>query len=138
MRHHTLIKQVSFKGRGWKKNKKIKLSYGSIGLVTLKNLQFEYSYFNLIKKFLKFFYKLKYALTNKLKVWVFLNGNFPVSRKSKNSRMGKGKGSLIRWLIKLPQGHTILEFYGVDYLRLKKLTTYWNKLLNFKILIIKL
>lgn len=130
----TSMEQVSFKGRNLRKIKKIKLNFGNIGFVSLKTIQFEYAYFYLIRKFLKYFFKFKYAIGNYFKIWVFLKGNFPISRKSKNSRMGKGKGSFVRWIIKLNQGHTLMEFSNINPIRLKKLNNYWNKLLGFNIL----
>lgn len=53
-----------------------------------------------------------------------LKANFPISKKSKNSRMGKGKGSFVRWLIKLNQGVSIIEFKNINYYRVKKLNNY--------------
>jgi len=52
--------------------------------------------------------------------------------------MGKGKGAFNRWLIKLPQGHTMVEFTNVNPLQVSKLRRYWEKVLNFRInLIVK-
>jgi hypothetical protein len=129
----TSIEQVSFKKRNKKFSKNIRLYYGKLGFIIMKTIRFEYSYFYLIKRFLKYFFKVKYALNNYFKIWVFLKGNFPISKKSKNSRMGKGKGSFFGWLIKLQQGHTIIEFSNINDLRLQKLCKYWNKTLNFKV-----
>lgn len=139
MRFNNLLsrEQVSFKNRNRKVYKKVKLNYGNFGFISLKNIQFEYVYFFFIKRFLKYFFKFKYSLGNYFKVWVFLKGNFPISKKSKNSRMGKGKGSFSRWLIKLNEGHTIMEFKSVPLLRLKKLQQSWNKTLGFNIIIYK-
>jgi len=120
----TSIEQVSFKNRNKYKLKKIKLNYGNIGLAVFKNVQFEFVYFYIIKKFLKFFFKFKYTTANYSKIWVILKANFPVSRKSKNSRMGKGKGSFVRWLIKLNQGSTFIEFKNINYFRIKKMNKY--------------
>jgi len=133
----TSIEQVSFKGRNRRKVKKVNLIYGNIGFVILQNIQFEYAYFYLIKKYLKYFFKFKYALGNYFKIWIFLKGNYPVSKKSKNSRMGKGKGAFNRWIIKLNQGHTIMEFSNINIIRLKKLNKYWSKMLKFNLLLVK-
>jgi len=127
------MEQVSFKSRNKRKIKKVKLNYGNLGFIILKSVQFEYAYFYLIRRYLKYFFKFKYALGNYFKIWVFLKGNYPVSKKSKNSRMGKGKGAFNRWIIKLNQGHVLMEFHNVDTIRLKKLNKYWNKLLKFNI-----
>ena len=129
----TSIEQVSFKRRNKRSIKKTKLVYGNSGFIILKTIQFEYAYFYLIRKFLKFFFKFKYSLDNYFKIWVFLKANFPVSKKSKNSRMGKGKGAFIRWMIKINQGSTLLEFKNINNIRLQKLNNYWNKMLGFKI-----
>ena len=127
------IEQVSFKRRNKRFIKKIKLTYGDSGFIVLKAVQFEYAYFYLIRRFLKYFFKFKYSLDNYFKVWVFLKANFPVSKKSKNSRMGKGKGSFVRWMIKVNEGSTLLEFSNISNIRLKKLNKYWNKMLGFKV-----
>ena len=120
----TSMEQVSFKGRNKVKLKKIKLNYGNYGFAVSKNTQFEYAYFFLIKRFLKYLFKFKYSSNSYFKIWVILKGNFPVSKKSKNSRMGKGKGSFNRWIIKLSQGHVLMEFENVDKTRLIKLNKY--------------
>lgn len=126
----TSAEQVSFKNRNRFKKVKVKLNYGNIGIAVLKNVQFEFIYFNIIKKFLKYFFKFKYSTNNYFKIWVILKANFPISRKSKNSRMGKGKGAFSRWIIKLNHGATIMEFKNVNFLRVKKLNIYWSKILN--------
>ena len=131
------MEQVSFKERNRNKYKKVKLSFGNIGLVNFKNCRFEYAYFYIIKRYLKNFFRFKYALGNYFRLWVFLKGNFPISKKSKNSRMGKGKGAFIGWIIKLNHGHVILEFKNINLLRIKKLQLYWNKILKSKIIIYK-
>ena len=130
------MEQVSFKGRNKRKIKKIKLNYGNSGFIILKSVQFEYAYFYLIKKYLKYFFKFKYALGNYFKIWVFLKANYPISKKSKNSRMGKGKGAFTRWVIRLNQGHVLMEFNNINTIRLKKLNNYWNKLLKFNVTIV--
>lgn len=129
----TSMEQVSFKSRNKRSIKKVKLSYGNSGFVVLKSIQFEYAYFYLIRRFLKYFFKFKYSLDNYFKIWVFLKANFPVSQKSKNSRMGKGKGAFVRWMIKVNQGSTLLEFNNISNIRLKKLSNYWNKMLGFNV-----
>jgi ribosomal protein L16/L10AE len=56
--------------------------------------------------------------------------NTPLTKKSKNSRMGKGKGSLYRWLIRLPKNYKLIEFLNVNYFRLNLLTKKWSKKIN--------
>lgn len=64
----TSIEQVSFKRRNKRSIKKTKLVYGNSGFIILKTIQFEYAYFYLIRKFLKFFFKFKYSLDNYFKI----------------------------------------------------------------------
>jgi hypothetical protein len=47
--------------------------------------------------------------------------------------MGKGKGSFVRWMIKVNEGSTLLEFNNINNIRLKKLNKYWNKMLGFNV-----
>jgi large subunit ribosomal protein L16 len=52
------------------------------------------------------------------KMWFFLLPNYILSKKSKNSRMGKGKGSIRRWIIRIHGGSILLEFKGVSNWRI--------------------
>lgn len=131
------MSQVSFKKRNLLKIKKLNFFYGDISFTNFKKIQFEYIYFYCIKKFLKYLYKYKYSSSTSGKCWVFLKGNFPITKKGKNARMGKGKGKFVRWGINLNHGHTIMEFKNVHESRLLKLNKYWNALLNFKLLLRK-
>jgi large subunit ribosomal protein L16 len=73
------------------------------------------------------------------KIWFFLYPNFPITRKPKEVRMGKGKGSLYIYIAKIYSGRFILEFttilgnYDEFFVILRKL----QKLLPIKTLIIK-
>jgi ribosomal protein L16/L10AE len=58
-----------------------------------------------------------------LKIWIFLKPNYPISKKSKNSRMGKGVGSFIRWVVKLNQGFIFIRTRNFNWKSLKKLQT---------------
>lgn len=62
------MEQVSFKDRNRNKIKKVKLNFGNIGFAVMQNIQFEYAYFYLIRRYLKYFYKFKYALGNYFKI----------------------------------------------------------------------
>ena len=124
-------KQNSFKKRINSGYLKLNLKVGVFGFFFLKPFLFEFLYFIFIKKFLKFFNKNKYSNFNKFKYWSFLTGNFPISKKSKNSRMGKGKGSFLRWSIKLKQNFYFFEFLFFFFIKyfffLKKLKLFISK-----------
>lgn len=84
-----------------------------------KNFRFESVYFLKIRSLLKLIFKKKKNVNKfkKIKVWVFLKANHPISKKSKNSRMGKGKGGFLRWVTKLNRGFIFLELKNVNYQR---------------------
>lgn len=72
------------------------LKFGQSGLAFKKNIRFEFVYFFFMRKFLKRFTKSKKRFFKFSKVWVFIRPNHVMTKKSKNSRMGKGKGTFIR------------------------------------------
>lgn len=86
------------------------LNFGNHGFITKKSLRFEFSNFLIFKKFLKIFLKSKYSLKKFFSFWFFLFGNYPITKKSKNARMGKGKGVFLRWSIRIPFNFIFLEF----------------------------
>lgn len=124
------IKQVSFKRRNYKKTIKNRFIFGNSMITLLKNSRFEAVYYELFRKFIKNIIKKKHSFNLDKNYWIFLKMNTPLTKKSKNSRMGKGKGSLYRWLIRLPQNYKLIEFKNVNYYRLNYLTKLWSKKIN--------
>lgn len=96
-------------------------------ILLYKNIRFEDVYFDLFRKYLKIAIKKKNVAYLKRNYWVFLRLNTPLTKKSKNSRMGKGKGFLFRWLVRLPKNYKLLEFNNVNSYRLSFLTKKWSK-----------
>lgn len=129
--------QVSFKRRKYNYKKLSNLKFGNLGFFMSKEIRFEYLYFFFFKKIIKLLNKNKYCTYNKFFFWFFLKGNFPLSKKSKNSRMGKGKGMFLRWVIKLPLNFIFIEFlcfnlyFFFNYFKKKKKLI--NKNLNILI-----
>lgn len=119
--------QVSFKKRYQKPKKKIKKIFGNIFLYTIKQLRFEPVYFNIFRKWLKLYLLYKKYPYIKNKIWINLNLNYPISKKSKNARMGKGKGSFFRWTIILSKNHKICELLFINKNRVKVLKKNINK-----------
>lgn len=54
------------------------------------------------------------------KVWIFIRPNHVLTKKSKNARMGKGKGSMVRWCTLLHKGFVFIEFKNISIVRLYK------------------
>lgn len=129
------VKQVSFKLRNFKKTIKNKFIFGNSMIVLCKNARFEAIYYELFRKFIKNIIKKKNSLKITKNYWIFLRMNTPLTRKSKNSRMGKGKGALYRWLIRLPKNYKLIEFRDVNYTRLLYLTKKWSKKINLPLVL---
>jgi ribosomal protein L16/L10AE len=89
-------KQMSFKIRNKIKKKKFKFLLGDSAIVITRNCNLDYVYFFMFRKLIKKLYKIKNYRNVKQKVWIYLMFNVPITKKSKNSRMGKGKGLLMR------------------------------------------
>lgn len=130
------FKAVSFKKRYQTGYNFSKLKYGNIGLKFLKSYSIEYIYLFELKKKLKFFLTLRKKMFNR-DLWIFLQGNFPVSKKSKNSRMGKGKGSYLRLCCRVKKNTIFMEFLNLNIVILKKIMFFFKKKNNLNLKIIK-
>ena len=104
---------------------------------TLVPCRFEFIYWRKLKRILKRLIKRSFRVRRKSRhkfykktAWVFLKPNFPISRKSKNSRMGKGIGSFTRWSMRLRSNHLILKVKRLSPQRVKTLTNWLSNSLN--------
>ena len=52
-------------------------------------------------------------INRKGKLWIRIYPNLPITSKPSESRMGKGKGSVSHWAIKVKAGQFIFEMCGV-------------------------
>jgi ribosomal protein L16/L10AE len=109
------------KNRFFKNPKKIKINFGDAIIINLKEGRLELIQINSIKKFLKKLIKkkIKKLSFNRERIWYFGKPNFYIQRKSKNSRMGKGKGLPERKVLRLKKNFIIFEFYGINMFKLK-------------------
>nr|YP_740783.1 ribosomal protein L16 [Tetrahymena paravorax]ABI51692.1 ribosomal protein L16 [Tetrahymena paravorax] len=129
-------KQVSFKLRNYKKTTKFNFVFGNSMFILYKNTRFESIYFELFRKFIKNLIKKKNIDIIEKNYWIFLRMNTPLTKKSKNSRMGKGKGALYRWVVRLPKGYKLLEFKNINYFRLLNISKKWSKRLSLPVSLI--
>lgn len=121
--------------------KRTSLRYGNYGLVFNHEGRFEIKYIFMIRKIIR---KMKPKKARKKRkvffkpkmIWFFLFPNFIISQKSKNSRMGKGKGDIIRWTIRVKSGLVFFEFNGFSNLKLMALKARIQKLIHIKISLI--
>jgi hypothetical protein len=132
----NIKKQNSFKKRTNHKKKNQKLTIGSVGILTVINFRFEFIYFSLLKRYLKKNLKTKFNYLIQPRVWVNLRSNYPLTRKSKNSRMGKGKGSFLRWSILTYKNQIIVEFLNFSRIRSLLIVKNWNYILSKKLTVI--
>lgn len=106
---------ISQKKRESSSTKELILKFGNSGFYFLKENRLELCYLVFFRKLIK---KLKFPQYCRLygcfykKIWFFLKKNFPITKKSKNSRMGKGKGKFSRWTIRVQKFHMFFEFQG--------------------------
>jgi ribosomal protein L16/L10AE len=96
-------------------SKEIKFKFGEYAFVSSKETKIELNQLTFLKKIIKKVVKRKRKKKNRkkkgqmmvqgksnrkkwkaFKIWFFLLPNYVFSKKSKNSRMGKGKGSFLR------------------------------------------
>lgn len=95
-----------------------------------KNARFLAAYYWIFRKFIKNI-TIKKSLFNKdRRYWIFLRLNTPITKKTKNSRMGKGKGFIYNWLIRLPKGYKLIEFKNVNFSRIYFLAKKWSRRIN--------
>ncbi len=105
-----------------------KLVFGSFSITSCKSYNLEYIYIYNFKKSIKKYYNFKKS--NCKKVWLFLHKNYPLTKKSKNARMGKGKGALSRYCSRILQNHNIFEFSGFNLKEVFTLKKILKKKLN--------
>lgn len=114
-RKHVL--QRVLKKRFFKANRLPKLRYGTVGIYCLYNFRFEYKYCLFFRKFFKkLFYRRKRKITTfyKLRTWLFIRPNYALTHKSKNARMGKGKGNFKRWCTIVYAGRVFIEHLNMS------------------------
>lgn len=150
----TSLREIKIhKRRNHKFSKNIKINFGEYALVSANESKMELIQFTFLKRTLKKLIKRKKKVKSKgkkstqggdaksktknYKIWVNILPNYVLSRKSKNSRMGKGKGSFSRWVFRFQQGVTLVEFLGIPYYRLINAVRKIQKKLNLKLKLIK-
>jgi ribosomal protein L16/L10AE len=135
------ILQRILKKRYFNKNKIPILKYGTIGLYLNSTFRFEYKYCLLFRKFFKKFSKHKkrrIATNIRKKTWLFIRPNYVLTRKSKNARMGKGKGNFKRWCTIVYPGRIFLEHSNVSNVLYKRFVKKMNNKLKLKFKIFSL
>lgn len=110
-----------FKKRNKTESKLPTLTMGVSAICFYREGRFEGIYFRRLKKILKKYFKNpcpRYFHRWRM-CWLFAVSNFNLSKKSKNARMGKGRGGMVKWVFRIKANSKFLEFTGFSYYRLK-------------------
>lgn len=132
MRYNTLKQQ---KQTSQKKRYKNKYKYINTNnsIISLKSGRFEYIYFFQVKRLLKKLLTKNNIVVSRRRIIFFCTSNYPISKKSKNSRMGSGKGDFLRWTIRVNKNSTLIKTYNIPAIILKRIVKLWNFKLPFKV-----
>jgi hypothetical protein len=103
------------------------IRWGDISFFFKKRYNFELVYFSFISRTIKRFFLKKRNKRFYRKIWFFFKKNFPITKKSKNARMGKGKGSFLRWIIRLNKNFVFLEMKNINYFLARKICFFLEK-----------
>lgn len=115
--------QRMLKKRTFKKNRLPLLRFGTLGLYCLYTFRFEYRYCLFLRKFFKRMLgrkKRKIRTYYRRRTWLFIRPNYTLTHKSKNARMGKGKGNFKRWCTIVYPGRIFIEHLNVNPKNYKK------------------
>lgn len=128
------------KNRFFKKPENVKKNnFGDFSLICKNEGRIELIHVSILKKKIKTLIKKKKSEVDatREKIWYFGTPNFFIQKKSKNSRMGKGKGLIERKVIRIKKNFKLFEFKGVSPIKLKKLLIFINKLMSVKFFLYK-
>lgn len=128
----SLAHPTMFKRRKKLNSKETNLKFGDYGLFFSQQGRFEIKYIFILRKNTSKIKKKKpkrrkITLNKTRLIWFVLFPNFIISKKSKNSRMGKGKGDLERWTIRVRSGLVFLEFRGFSINKIKGIQNKFQK-----------
>lgn len=85
------------------------LAYGLFGLKILTANRFRVKQLETVRK------QISRQLKKNQSLWIRITPDIPVTKKPKEMRMGKGKGLLTEWVVKLKPGHILLELSPMTY-----------------------
>lgn len=114
-----------------KKTSSYNLNFGDFGLKCLENNWLRYIHFQILRL------AIVRASTKRAKIWFRFSLNTPVTKHSRNARMGKGKGLLKSFVTGIPKGSIIVEFSGVNDAKANDIFYKLSKSLPTKIFLLK-
>lgn len=132
-------KQVSFKKRKVELFiKEPQLLLGNAGIFFFNHVQLEFLYLKFLRRRIRYIWKKRAKRSFNRQVWLNLKPNYPLSQKSKNARMGKGKGMFMRWIVIVKGYYVFAEFFGFNAQLLFTLTKKLGRIFPTKLYFITL
>jgi ribosomal protein L16/L10AE len=133
-------KKINYKRKKQFHVKKIHFCFGDKGLFCINQTRIEKIYLKIIRKFIRKKFRKKrkkFKLYNKY--WIRFSSNLILTKKSKNARMGSGKGKYLRSSFLLKKNKSFIEFklYDYYYICALKIRIYQKLNINLKTLIFK-
>lgn len=112
------IQRLPFKRKKEFKNNQCFFRYGDKGFFMGLQTRIESVYFRTLNRVLRVKYRKKKHLHLRHTFWVRYSQNLYLTKKSKNARMGSGRGSLVRTAFIIKKFQTFIEFrfYGLHLL----------------------
>ena len=96
-----------------RKKSAVSLYYGVFGLKILKHSRLNRKQLEATRK------QISRSLRKQEKLWIRALPDIPVTSKPKEIRMGKGKGAVDYWVIKVKAGQTLFELSAMGYKKAK-------------------
>ena len=112
------------------------LKQGCYGLKLLTNLKLTKDQLISLERLLTKKIKSLNTSSKKYKFWVFISLNKTLTKQPLESRMGKGKGSILTEVIFLRKGTIIYEFTNINYQQIKQLFSFFKRYLPAKLLLV--
>nr|WQF69671.1 ribosomal protein L16 [Ceramothamnion sp.] len=101
------------------------LQFGSYGFKTLNFLRLSQSQLNSLVWLIKL--KIKKLTKKNVKFWILIKPNLTLTKLGLETRMGKGKGSIVTQIVFLKPGTILFEFDNLSMLQILKLLKFINK-----------
>ena len=130
-------KKVPYKRKKQFNTIKYFFKFGDKALFSDFQYRIERIYFKIIKKIIKKKYKKKKKKTKiHNRYWIRFSLNLFLTKKSKNARMGSGKGKYVRSAFLIKKNQSLLEFKNFDYyyISILKLKIYYKLNINLTLL----
>lgn len=112
------------------------LKFGTYGFKLTENLWLTKNQFKTLDRLLHLKIKTLEGSIKSCKVWSLITFNKTLTKLPLESRMGKGKGSVITEIVWLKKGSVIYEFENIKFHQVKETFLFFTKYLSTKLILI--